>query len=400
MPGTRKTTNVPNAYLGREQAFIKHQLLESYLEKLFMIIGMGSAKLGITELCYVDCFAGPWSDESEDLSGTSIAISLQILDRCRQALGRRGMKLRLRALYIEKNKTAFARLKHYLSTRTPSGIDAQALQGDFVVLRKQILDWCGSNAFAFFFVDPTGWKDVGVAVLQPLLQRPQSEFLINFMYNDINRTVSMSGWQDDMAAFLGEVVAVDDLDPAEREHLLLSTYRRNLKVNLRVGGKWTARSAYVRVLDRQKERPKYHLVYLTSHPRGVIEFMEISEKVELVQKRVRASTKQRVRAEKSGMNDLFESEVYVNHEQGHASMGEVEQYWLKYLSEGASQIAEGEFASLLEDTDWFPGDFQRALGSLMDAGKVRNLDAPKKRPKKPLHWEKEGERLQLVEDSK
>jgi three-Cys-motif partner protein len=180
MTGTKNTV-MPEAYQGREQAYIKHRLLESYLEKLFMIIGMSSGRLGITEICYVDCFAGPWSDESEDLSGTSIAISLQILDRCRQALGRRGMKLRLRALYIEKNKTAFTRLQTYLSEQTPSGIDAKALHGDFVLLREQILAWCGSKAFAFFFVDPTGWKDVGVPVLQPLLLRPQSEFLINFM---------------------------------------------------------------------------------------------------------------------------------------------------------------------------------------------------------------------------
>ena len=91
-----------------------------------MIIGMSSSRLGITELCYVDCFAGPWSDESEDLSGTSIAVSLQILDICRQALERRGMKLRLRALYVEKNKARFTQLQNYLSERTPSGIDARA----------------------------------------------------------------------------------------------------------------------------------------------------------------------------------------------------------------------------------------------------------------------------------
>ena len=60
-------------------------------------------------------------------------------------------------------------------------------------------------------------------------------------------------------------------------------------------------------------------------------------------------------------------------------------------------MGEEEFANLLEDTDWFPGDFQRGLGNLIDAGKVRNLDAPRKRPKKPLHWKKEGERLQLME---
>lgn len=68
MPDTKNNGTVPDTYQGREQAYIKHRLLEGYLEKLFLIVGMSSSKLGITELCYVDCFAGPWGDESEDMS--------------------------------------------------------------------------------------------------------------------------------------------------------------------------------------------------------------------------------------------------------------------------------------------------------------------------------------------
>lgn len=96
------------------------------------------------------------------------------------------------------------------------------------------------------------------------------------------------------------------------------------------------------------------------------------------------------------MDDMFGAAGYVNAEQGHASLAEVEQYWLKYLADGPKRVGEEEFANLLEATDWFPGDFQRGLGNLINTGKVRNLDALKKRPKKPLHWKKEGERLQLI----
>lgn len=397
MPGTKNNTSVPDTYQGREQAYIKHRLLEDYLEKLFLIVGMSSGKLGITELCYVDCFAGPWLDESEDLNGTSIAISLKILDRCRQELRRRGKTPRFRALYVEKDPAVFERLKHYLREYTPAGIEAQPMSGDFVTLRDKILGWCSRDAFAFFFIDPTGWKEVGIDVLKPLLKRPQSEFLINFMYDFVNRTASMAGWQEDIAALLGKTVETGNLSPAKREELLLNTYRENLKHTLHSGLKnRTPHSAYVRVLDREKERPKYHLVYLTSHPRGVIEFMNISEGLDQIQKHVRASTKQNVRAEKSGMNDLFGADSFIDSEQGRASLSEVEHYWLRYLAGGTKQVGEEEFANLLEETNWFPVDFQRALGNLIDEGKVRNLDAPRKRPKKPLHWEN-NERLQLVE---
>lgn len=59
-------TVIPASYENREQALIKHQLLEHYLEKLFMIVGMASRARRDVEMCYVDCFAGPWGDLSVD----------------------------------------------------------------------------------------------------------------------------------------------------------------------------------------------------------------------------------------------------------------------------------------------------------------------------------------------
>jgi three-Cys-motif partner protein len=397
MPGNKGRTPIPDAYQGREQAYVKHELLKAYLEKLFLIVGMSSGRLGITEICYVDCFAGPWSAENESLSDTSIGVSLRILDKCHKELKSRGVKLKFRALYVEKDGSAYSRLERFLSTSTPTEIDAKPLHGDFVAIRDAILSWCRTNSFAFFFIDPTGWKEIAVPVLKPLLLRRQSEFLINFMYDFVARTVSMAEWQQEMATLLGEPIEIGDRHGPDREKFLLSTYRGNLKRNATLGSRLFPRSAHVRVLDRKKERPKYHLVYLTSHPRGIIEFMQISEDLDLIQKRVRASTRQSERVRKSGQEELFHAGDFVDPVAGHADASVVERYWLEYLSGGEKRVGEGEFADLLENTDWFPGDFQKALGSLINSGKVRNLDAPRKRPRKPLHWEKGGERLVLVE---
>ena len=46
-------------YKGREHSGIKHYLLESYLELLFMIIGQHEKRI-----CYIDCFSGPWKSYS------------------------------------------------------------------------------------------------------------------------------------------------------------------------------------------------------------------------------------------------------------------------------------------------------------------------------------------------
>jgi three-Cys-motif partner protein len=397
MPDRRYARPAPPAYHGKEPSFIKHELLRAYLKRLFLIIGMSAQKLGITELCYVDGFAGPWLDETDDLGSTSIAISLGILDECRQELEKQGRPVRIRALYIEKDGAAFARLDAYVRERTPTGIEAKPLEGDFVTLQQTILDWCGSTAFAFFFLDPKGWKSVGVKTLQSLLARPESEFLITFMYDFVTRFISKQDLETHMLDLLGEKPNVDELHGLAREKHVLSVYRRNLKELMPAKARWPARSAYVRVLDRARERTKYHLVYLTSHHHGITVFMEISEALEPVQKLVRASTKQASRIEKTGQGELWTAKDMVDADEQPVDIEDVEQFWLERLSDQPMKFGEAEFADLLEETDWLPGDFQRALGNLIAAGKVCNLDAEGKRRSRFLHFEKKsGERLQLT----
>lgn len=391
---TRSTVSVPAIYDGREQAWIKHQLLESYLEKLLLIIGMSARPEGKVEICYVDCFAGPWGDDSEQMEGTSIAISMRTMAMCKQKLAKLGVDATMRVLYIELDKRAFGRLSEYLQKATPAGVDAECKEGDFVALRQDILNWCGNKAFAFFFIDPKGWKTVGVPNLRPLLARPRSEFLINFMYDFINRTAAMREWQDEIADFLDQPVEViqglEGATPQIRETALLSTYREGLKNALPPQrAKFRPRTAYVRVMDRDKERAKYHLVYLTTHPVGIIEFMQISQDVEHIQKRVRVAKKVEIRQQQSGMDDMF-AETYDDliGDEEQASPDVVDQFWLRYLSANPRVVDEDAFADILEQQGWTPSDLQASLARLIKAGKVSNVNATSPRPKRPLHYEK------------
>lgn len=399
-PRNPDQADVPVGYHGKEAAYIKHELVKAYLQRLFLIIGMAASKLDVDELCYVDCFAGPWQDESAALETTSIAISLEILAECRGELVRQGRPVRIRALYVEQDKAAFARLRRHLDGHTPEGIHADAYLGDFVELRERILEWCGKNAFAFFFIDPTGWTPVRVGVVEPLLRRPKSEFLINFMYDFLNRAVSMADFQDHMVELLGERPDVDHLSGLEREQVILGTYRRNLKRLIPPGSRWGAWSAYVRVLDATRDRTKYHLVYLTTHPKGITVFMEISEKLDVIQKLVRASAKQRRRIDRTGQSELFGAEEVRPPDHRSVDISAVENAWLARLSPTPKRFDEAEFSRLLEETDYFPADLQRALGNLIEAGRVRNLDGQTKRRSKHLHFDGEGERLQLTQEYK
>jgi three-Cys-motif partner protein len=392
------TSIIPNAYEGREQALVKHALLTSYLEKLVLIIGMSTKKARRAEICYVDCFAGPWGAPNDDLEGTSISLSLQTLAACKQKLATLGVDATMRALFVEKDKSAFGRLSTFLQAKAPPAVHHACRHGDFVDLRGDILSWCGSDAFTFFFVDPKGWKDIVIETLRPLLQRPRSEFLINFAYNFINRTASIPVWQDAMTKLLGSTVNLDGLEPSEREAALVDAYRTSLKACVPAGRSgYRARSAYVTVLDPLHRRTKYHLVYITSHPTGIVEFMDISERVELVQRRVRAAKQIEVRQQKTGVADLFGPEPQLDPSDGRCSLDDVDAFWRRYLARGERRVGPAEFADILEMTNWMPGELQSSLVRLVKAGAVRNLDADaSKRRSKPLHFDK-AERLQLTE---
>ncbi|MDH3692798.1 MAG: three-Cys-motif partner protein TcmP, partial [Gammaproteobacteria bacterium] len=145
--------NKMQGYEDREHSFIKHELLKTYSEKLFMIIGQHEPRI-----CYVDCFAGPWQEEDDNLSGTSIARSFLVMSKCRNSLRNLNRHIEFRALFVEKNNEAYEKLQSFLKSKDRDGISAEAKHGSFHELRDEILEWCGQNDFVFFFIDPTGWK--------------------------------------------------------------------------------------------------------------------------------------------------------------------------------------------------------------------------------------------------
>ena len=129
---------IPAEYRGgREHAYIKHTLLETYLYKLFMIVGQHQQTIS-----YVDCLAGPWQEASEDLSDTSIGRSLVTMRKCLEGLRATNPNIRFRALFVEKDAKNYHRLKEYLdSLDTP--VETESFHGEFYNVRHKILDTVG-----------------------------------------------------------------------------------------------------------------------------------------------------------------------------------------------------------------------------------------------------------------
>jgi hypothetical protein len=265
------------------------------------------------------------------------------------------------------------------------------MKGEFIELRQDILSWCGVNDFAFFFIDPKGWKDsVEIPTLQPLLQRRNSEFLINFMYDFLVRTHTQEPFAEHIQAIFGEVPETGGMSPKERENFLMKKYRNYLKF-AQFSADGQPRAVSVAILDPLKDRTKYHLVYLTRHPFGIVVFMEESEKVDIVQRTVRAHTKQDRRIEKSGQFEIFQDDLGTS-EEDRADISVVKQYWLSKLSSNPKRFDIISLSEMLEDTGWFISDFQTAFRELEEEGRVKNLDAKKKRSVNAVKFDK-GEML-------
>lgn len=381
---------ISSYYKGKEQSFIKHRLLETYLERLFMIIGQHE-----NWIRYVDCFAGPWKAETDDLKDTSIAISLSIMKSCHESLRKQGKNIRFKALFIEKNIESYKRLDSFLKKESTEEVSAESLHGDFYSLRSDILRWCGNDDFTFFFIDPTGWKDVvEIDTLRPLLQRRRSEYLINFMFYSILRVHNQTIFEEHIIRIFGKIPDTNGMTPLKREEYLLYLYRAHLKKAQPDIENKKSRSAYVKILDPYKDRTKYNLVYLTRHPLGIKVFMEASEKLDLVQKFVRAKVKQERRIDKSGQKELFPAKINIANEDK-VDLSDVKDYWLSKLSFKPKRFGIEELADMLEETDWFISDFQKAFNELISEGQVKNLDASRKRPVHAVHFDK-GELLKRL----
>lgn len=384
---------IDEAYKGREHSLVKHELLKGYLEKLLSIVGVtGKTK----EIVYVDCFAGPWGDDSKSLSGASLAISLEILGKVRESLAtvHKISGIRFKAIYVEELKKRHKQLSDYLAANCPEGVSCYALHGDYFEKQDEILRLCGDGGFAFFFIDPKGWKDVGIQRLAKLLRRPKSEFLITFMYDFFNRAIGMTELRQQVHEMLGELTEDDYQEISsqtgkERGELVVRKYRQQLKVAMGPDGAYPPRSYHAEVLNKEKDRVHYHLVYLTRHHKGIVKFAESSEDIEFLQRVIRIQRKRNV----TGQIGLFSPEdEAANHGSPSIDLENVKNYWLTVLSDKVVAFDEARLADMLEETDWLISDFQAAFGELLGEEKVENVDAKGKRTKRYVHFDK-GERL-------
>lgn len=291
-------------YAGREQTQVKHFILQKYLERFAYKVGSHW-----DALTYVDCFSGPWNARSEVFEDSSFAIAWKQLRNARETLAaQRCRQVRLRCFFLEKNRVAYARLKEFADSVTDAKIETRnATLEESIPDITDFVKRGGAKAFPFIFIDPTGWTGFGMETIAPLLRLNPSEVLINFMTGHIRRFLEspQEETQDSFKRLFGSGnfrERIEGMAQQDREDAAVQEYTRNAKL---VGGFNFGCSAIV--LNPEKDRTHFNLIYLTRRPEGVEVFKETEKKAMEMQETARAAAHKRKREARTGQLDLLGS---------------------------------------------------------------------------------------------
>jgi len=104
-----------SAYKGREQAYVKHYLLEKYLAPLAYKVGSAWGSF-----VYIDGFSGPWQTTRPDYADSSFGVAVDTLHQVRRGMQETwGRDLPVHIILVEQDKRAFGALENSLLTRLP-----------------------------------------------------------------------------------------------------------------------------------------------------------------------------------------------------------------------------------------------------------------------------------------
>ena len=184
----------------------KHELLRNYLGAWFAIFGQSPAH---TKVNYIDGFAGPGIYEGGE-DGSPIVALRALLEH--NAVGNfAGTTFNF--LFNEQDssrldslKEQVAKLEAEVDGGFPLNVKIRFEGENFHELGKDLLASMKKNeilAPTFFFVDPFGYKDVPLELMQQLLQYRACEMLIYFDFNSVNRFATAGNVDEHFEALLG-----------------------------------------------------------------------------------------------------------------------------------------------------------------------------------------------------
>ena len=273
-------------YVGREQAYVKHTLLEKYLSRWAYKIG-SSWDL----LVFVDGFAGPWGSKDKEFSDASFSIALRVLTEAVEGLlNKRNITIRGACIFVETNSSAFVNLDAFAKAHTNDRVKAKALPGRFcenIPAINEYVDSIGSNAFKFVFLDQKGWAATPMSELRPFVKTRSCELLFNLMTSFLTRFVDREGLAQTYEALYGRKGVIEKIralpkGTGEREEAAVDEYCRSLREIC--GFSYVSRAV---ILDPVKEKVRYYLIFATNSLHGIDVFKNAETEAANIQDDVR-----------------------------------------------------------------------------------------------------------------
>ena len=278
-------------YFDREQSQVKHRVLERYLQAFSPIIGSK-----YDEIVYVDCMAGPWESKDQALHDTSFHTAISVFQECKS----RGRCKRVRALLVEADHDRYPLLEQYAKSVHDIEVvtrnwDFTQHIGDIVAFSKE-----AKNGFPFFFIDPTGWKEVVPSLIRPILQVAPGEVLINFMTSWIKRFLDDPDKPFHELFGRAEVERLRQLPAEEREDEIVNVYA----ASIREQGRYSYTCA-MPIMMPDRDDIHYHLVFGTRSFRGLEEFKEAEDVSIRFMHELRANAQRRRALQATGQGFLL-----------------------------------------------------------------------------------------------
>ncbi|MBY0521425.1 MAG: three-Cys-motif partner protein TcmP [Sphingomonas sp.] len=292
----------PQWYDGREQALVKHTFLDTYMPaQIPKIVSWAN------EFAYVDLFAGPWQSKSGNYADTSFGIALRRMSEAKATQAKLGRSVKMVAYLVEKEPANFAQLTEAVK-RFPE-VEVHCYPGIAERHAVHVANLIPDRAFRFVVIDPKGVPDV--RRFKSLIEAPNTEVLLNFMFQFANR---FAGSQDRMPTLEGWLGGLSegeggwrkdfaDLRGQDREAAIAERARQALR---KLGGYRYAPA--LTVDETASERPLYKLIYLSRHPVGLKLFRDAHVKALEAQATYKSARKAENRRQKSGMDDMFASQ--------------------------------------------------------------------------------------------
>ncbi len=279
-----------SSYAGREQAYVKHCLLEKYLAPLVYKVGNAW-----DSIVYVDGFSGPWQVTDPELTDSSFGVAVETLRRAHVGLhDTKGRNVPIDAILVEANKDAFAKLQAFAAKKTLPNFRVHALCGEFVsrisTINRLVNRHC-RNPFRFVFLDPKGWADIPMQELQPFLTDRSCEVLVNLMTRHITRFLDEDDRADSYKKLFGRPEVLEKLrktpkEDNEQAEQAVREYCRSLRQLCNF--KYVSSAV---ILEPNEESIRYFLVYATNAVHGIDVFKQAEVAAAQTQDYIRHETR-------------------------------------------------------------------------------------------------------------